>query len=180
VVGLAVACAEPGATLRETFALAKVVGEAVERYPGSELIESFFGARAGDTGGAAIAGAGGADAREPASVADRVRPEGLPLALAVSTCRDVVTVLESRAEPDEADSFRCLLADVALAVAEVSRSGGVLGIGAVRVAPAERDVVDAVRDALGFEPLRGEGRPTPTPPFPGGHPGLSEEPIRPE
>jgi hypothetical protein len=129
VVGLAVASADPGGTLRETFAIAGIVSTAVERYPGNALIASLRTAHEGGAGAAGHRPDGGA---EPTRRTSQDGGAGALPGLAVDACRRVSAALEARAEPEEADGFRRFLADVALAVAEAADSGGMLGIGGVR------------------------------------------------
>jgi hypothetical protein len=173
-IGLAAATADSGASLVETFAIASAVSAAAERYPGNQLLASLWGpgaaAQAAHPGAAIPGGPGSAPGASSPQPADR------PLAIAIETCRKVETVLQACPDPDEADGFRRFLADVALDVAEASTSGGVFGIGGVRVTPAEAEIVEAVRDALGLEPLVDADRQSP----PGAAPAPSGEPIQPE
>jgi hypothetical protein len=144
VVGVAVALAEKGGVLRELMTIASLSATVRERYPDDELMGALWATRQ--------------DPAIPAQAVPAVETkeiEGALLDRALETCHKVVALLGERASTAEAQDFRLLLGEVAIAVANTTHSGGVLGFGGVLVTPAERAVVDAIRSALDLESMPG-------------------------
>ena len=59
-------------------------------------------------------------------------------------------VLDRKSTPDEARGFKAWLVAIALAVAESSKEGGFLGIGAVRVSDKEQRALATLKQELGI------------------------------
>jgi len=143
IVALAVSYAEPGGVAREMISSVIMEGMVGQRYPGNELLGALWTTKGGT----------------PPAVSSptHLEPEHLKeqtLEQALDACRKVMTILEDRSNADEAGEYRRFLGDVAVAAAEAARTGGFFGIGGVLVTPAERTAVDAIREALGLEPMR--------------------------
>jgi len=68
--------------------------------------------------------------------------------LAVKSARQAFEVLNSKGGELDAYAYRTFVAGVARAVAEAAREGDVMGIGGRLVSDAERDVIQAVTNAL--------------------------------
>jgi len=85
----------------------------------------------------------------PAGPTEQVqRPEEIK-ALALQTCREVVTLLARKAPAPEAEGYKRWLLTVAQRVAEAAKEGGFLGIGGVRVSEAEQATLAEIAGALG-------------------------------
>ena len=61
----------------------------------------------------------------------------------------VNVILNAKATPEEAESFRRWLLDVAQAAANAAKEGGFMGFGAVRVSEGEQKMLDQLRSTLG-------------------------------
>ncbi|HET8784766.1 MAG TPA: hypothetical protein VFM38_03965 [Candidatus Limnocylindrales bacterium] len=59
-------------------------------------------------------------------------------------------VLDKKSTPEEARAFKAWLVGIALAVAESSKEGGFLGIGAVRVSDKEQRALATLKQELGI------------------------------
>ncbi len=178
IIGVAVAYAEPGAAAREVITAALMQGTAAKRYPGNELLGSLWSVRPGAAAEATpvqpvpLPSSAGEAASLPRELLDR----------ALETARKVVALLDDRSGPLESEGVRSFLGDVAVATAEAARSGGFLGLGGVRVTPAERAAVDAIREALGLEPMPAKAEDAQAPPAPDtvqGAPSVPSGPINP-
>ena len=67
----------------------------------------------------------------------------------IEAARRAGAILDVQADPSEAARVRAWYLSVAQRVAEVSREGGVLGIGGEKVSNFEREAIKAIADALG-------------------------------
>ena len=65
---------------------------------------------------------------------------------------EAVSLLESKATPEEVETYRTFALDVAVHAAEADKSGGFLGVGGERVTAAETTALADVAAALGAEP----------------------------
>jgi hypothetical protein len=140
-----------------------------QRYPGNELLGALW-----TTKGGTPPAVSSPTHLEP----DRFKEQTIEQAL--DMCRKVVAILDDRSNAKEAGEYRQFLGDVAVAAAEAARTGGFFGIGGVLVTPAERTTVDAIRDALGLEPIRDpEGAQPPAPDSMSGIPGAPSGSIDP-
>jgi hypothetical protein len=176
VVGVAVSLAEKGGTIRELMTVAGLSVTIRERFPDNELMGSLW-----------VTPQGAHKSTMPIAGVDEGEIGGALLDRAIETCHKVMALLGERSTTKEAEPFRLLLGEVAVAVASTTRSGGVLGIGGVLVTPAERAAVDAIRAALDLEPMPGAAGDAPrdgasTPPSPDlirGGPGIPSGSIDP-
>jgi hypothetical protein len=73
-------------------------------------------------------------------------------ALAQQELRDAIGVLQTKATPDEADSYKKFVMTVAQAVAGAHKEGGFLGIGGKEVSDEENKALDEISTALGAPP----------------------------
>jgi hypothetical protein len=62
-----------------------------------------------------------------------------------------VSLLESRASPEEVEAFKRFCLDVAEHAAEATKSGDFLGIGGKRISAAESAALDQIASTLGIE-----------------------------
>lgn len=83
----------------------------------------------------------GTEDREPGDLRSRV----------LARCGAVADVLEVRASQQEAQAFKAWLLELAAAVAEAAREGGVLGITGARVSDEERAMLGDLAHALRSE-----------------------------
>jgi hypothetical protein len=133
LAGLIVATAQRGGTLRESLAMGKAYAEAKQKHgEGSELL------------GDIVAGPPQVEPRQFTSAED-LRTQG------IERLRSAVALVESKATPDEAESYKRFAITVAQRAAEADKSGGVLGIGGERVSDAERTALAEIAEALGTE-----------------------------
>lgn len=64
--------------------------------------------------------------------------------------RSVMTIVRTKAAPEEADAFAGWLVASAQAAAEAAKDGGFMGFGAKQVSEGEQDMLDRVRKAVGL------------------------------
>ena len=131
LAGLVVISAQRGGTIRESFEVAKAYGDARKEHD-AELI--------------------GEIAATPAPL----RPGRFKSAeelhdASLERIREAISLLESKASPEELEAFRAFTLSVAQRAAEADKSGGVLGIGGERVSDSERAALGEVAAALGTE-----------------------------
>jgi hypothetical protein len=67
----------------------------------------------------------------------------------VAELRVVNGILDEKATPEEAASFRLWLVQAAQGTAEAAREGGFLGVGTTRVSKGEMAMLDTIREILG-------------------------------
>ncbi len=132
LAALVVISAQRGGSIRESIAVAKAYTEARQQHD-SELIGEIAGTKPS------------IDPREFHS------PEELRTG-ALDRVREAVALLESKATPEEVDSFKQFTLSVVQRAAEADKSGGVLGIGGERVSDAERAALGEIAAALGTDP----------------------------
>ncbi len=137
VAGMTLLAAERGGTLRESVEIAKVYAEEKQDPAAPELIRELVSDRP-SVDPERFAPQGG----EKATPED-VRARGHEI------LRDALGVLEGKAEADEIDAYKRFCLEIAQRVAERTKSGGVLGVGAKSVAEAEQAALDALAAALG-------------------------------
>lgn len=92
--------------------------------------------------------------KEIVSSAPHVDPEGLkdPAALdarAKASVHEALSLLESKATPEELEAYRRFVLNVAQTVARAHREGGFLGIGGKEVSASEQAVLDELAATLG-------------------------------
>jgi hypothetical protein len=133
IAGLIVITAQRGGTIRESVAMAKAYAEAGRAHGGGELLGEIVGK------------APEVSPREFSSV-DELNAQG------AERIRNAVSLLESKASPEETDAYKQFTITVATRAAEADKSGGFLGVGGERISDAERAALDRIREALGLEP----------------------------
>jgi hypothetical protein len=132
--GMRVIAAERGGTLRESMALGRVYKEARSTHGESELLDELIGS-------------------PPAISPERVQQAGGDIgAAATDQLKAAMAILEAKATPEEADSYKRFVMTVAQAVAAAHKEGGVLGIGGKPVSDAENRALDEISIALGSPP----------------------------
>ena len=132
--GIRVISADRGGTLRESLAMSRVYQEARGQQGQSELLDELV--------------------KSPPSI-DRERlrdAHGNIAALASEQLREAIGIVEAKATPDEADSYKRFVMTVAQAVAGAHKEGGFLGIGGERISDAENQALDEISMALGPPP----------------------------
>jgi len=66
----------------------------------------------------------------------------------VNECKQAADIVAAKS-PEEAESYRSFLLDIAQKTAESSKEGGFLGIGAIRVSDEEKHALATLAEALG-------------------------------
>jgi uncharacterized protein YfkK (UPF0435 family) len=121
--GLLVVTASHGGTIRETIALAKAYAEARAQHGESELLDEIV-------------------AEKPRMERGKVHnPEELR-DQSIDCLRDVTTLLEHKATPEERDDYRRFVLAVTSKVAEAHREGG------QQVSPQEQQAIQDITAAL--------------------------------
>ena len=121
--GLLVITASHGGTIRETIALAKAYAEARAQHGESELLDEIV-------------------AEKPRMERGKVHnPEELR-DQSIDCLRDVTTLLEHKATPEERDDYRRFVLAVTNKVAEAHREGG------QQVSPQEQQAIQDITTAL--------------------------------
>src|SRR5688572_20032569 len=118
LAGLLVISAHRGGTIRESLAMAKTYTELREQFTGTELMEDILSSRPE------------LDPKQYSTPED-LRTKG------VERLRETVGLLEQKATPDELESYRQFILEVARRSAEAHKEGGFLGIGGTRVSESE-------------------------------------------
>jgi hypothetical protein len=126
---LLVAAAERGGTFRESLEVAKAYAEARQHGGQNALLDEIVSSPP------AVSGA-------RYSSAEELREASL------QRVRDAVAVLSAKAEPADVEAYRDFVLQVAERVAQAHKEGGVLGIGGKRVSEAERQAIEAIKQAL--------------------------------
>jgi hypothetical protein len=132
--GMRVIAADRGGTLRESLALGRVYRETREAQGASELLDELV--------------------KSPPSIdPEQLREAGGNLAeVATTRLRDAMSVLASKATPEEVDAYKTFVMTVAQTVAAAHKEGGFLGIGGKQVSDAENQALDEISTALGSPP----------------------------
>jgi len=129
--GLIVITAQRGGSFRESFSMAKSYAEARKQHGESELLDEIVSTK---------------------PQADHTRyhsPEELRNG-GLQHLREAVSLLESKATPEEVDEYRRFTVNLAQHVAEAHKEG-FLGLSGERVSDAEREAVEQVAEALGAD-----------------------------
>jgi hypothetical protein len=124
LAGMIVLTAEHGGSIRETFALAKAYAEAQRQHGQSELLDEIVSIKPQFD-------------RKQYDTTEKLHDEGL------QRLRDAAAALESKATPEEIESYRGFVLGLARRVAEAHHEGG------EAVSPAEQSALDEVSSALG-------------------------------
>ena len=127
--GLLVATAQRGGTFREAFSIAKAYTEARRSLGESELLDQI------------------AAAKPEMKVERHSSKEELEQEV-LQNLRDAVTLVESKATPEETEAYRRFIVHLAERVAEAHREG-FLGLTGERVSDAERGAIRKTEEAVG-------------------------------
>jgi hypothetical protein len=71
------------------------------------------------------------------------------LAQVLAACRRAANLLDSRAYPEDREAYQEWMQAIAARVCAASRTGGVFGVGGVRVSPSEQAFLDELARAFG-------------------------------
>ena len=143
-VASGVVAADPSglfSSVKESFAGAKGVAQAIETHGGLELFSALAADRSlpGMPDPKALLGEG---SREQ-------QMQNLKNAV-LERVKSAVALLGAKASPDEATAYKQMLVDVAQQAADASKEGGFLGFGGVRVSDKEKAFIAEVKDAAGI------------------------------
>jgi hypothetical protein len=132
--GMRVISADRGGTLRESLAMGRVYQAARASHGESELLDELIKS-------------------PPAIDPSRLQEAGGNMSTVASErLRAAMAILEAKATPEEADSYKRFVMTVAQAVAGAHKEGGFLGIGGKQVSDAENQALDEISVALGSPP----------------------------
>jgi hypothetical protein len=122
--GMIVVTADHGGMMRETFAMAKAYGEARQQHGKSQLVDEIASAK---------------PERDHTRVhsADELRRHGL------DALRQVITLLEAKAQPEEVEEYRRFVLALAERVAGRHEEHG------TAISDKERAAIDEIAGALG-------------------------------
>jgi hypothetical protein len=122
--GMIVVTAQRGGSFRETIAMAKAYVEARQQHGKSELLDAIVAAK---------------PERDHSHThsPEELKQQGL------QQLRDSVTLLESKAAPEEVDEYRRFIVNLSHKVAAAHREHG------VDVSESEQSAIDAITEALG-------------------------------
>ena len=130
LAGMRVITASRGGTIRESIAMGKVYTEARSHQGESELLDQLV-------------------ASPPSIDAQRAREGGDIAAASTERLREAVSLLESKASPEEAEAYKRFVLSVAEAAAKAHKEGGVLGVGGKEVSEEEQAALDDIAATLG-------------------------------
>jgi hypothetical protein len=130
IAGLLAITAQRGGTFRESISMAKAYTEVRQRSGESELLDEIVAERPEMDPGRF---------RTP----EELRDGGL------RRLREAVDLLEQKATPEEVESYRGFVLNLAESVAAAHKEGGFLGIGGQEVSEAEQKALEEIASALG-------------------------------
>jgi hypothetical protein len=140
MAGLAVVAASPSGpfgVVKELFAVGKMLGEVKAQGSSNELIKALV----------ADIEAGARELSAPAELKGKT-PDQVK-SYAIESVRQVGTLIDKKAKPDEAQGFKQWLVAVTQKVAEAAKEGGFLGFGGTQVSEQEGATIKEVSTALG-------------------------------
>lgn len=140
MAGLVVVAASPSGPvgiLQETFAVGKVLADAKAQTPG-ELISSLV---------ADLTTEEGRKAARPADLVGK-SPEQIK-SNALDSLRQVGTLLDQKARPEESQAVKRWLHDTGKRVSEAAKEGGFLGLGGTQVSEQEKAALNELGRSLG-------------------------------
>lgn len=142
MAGLAVVAASPSGpfgVVKEMFAVAKVLADVKTHGASNELVKTLV----------ADLETGARDQSAPAELKgkapDQVR------SYAIENCRQVASLIEKKAKPEEAQGFKQWLVSVSQRVAQAAKEGGFLGIGGTQVSEQEAATLKELSTVLGLK-----------------------------
>jgi hypothetical protein len=129
LAAMRVVAATRGGTIRESFAVAQTYAKARQQHGASELLDEVVASPpaldAASVKGGDIAGSSDQRLREAAGL------------------------VQEKATPEEAESYKQFVLSLARAAAEAHREGGILGMGGQQVSPDEQKALDEIAQTLG-------------------------------
>jgi hypothetical protein len=137
-VGGVIMAASPSSgagSAQEIAALAQAASEAVQAAPPNSLLSSLS-QEVRQITRQIQAGEGLADLQQTGTAG-------------LETCRQVASLVDAKASPQDAAAYKAMLLDVANKVASAAKEGGFLGIGGKQVSDAEQQALTAIGQALG-------------------------------
>ena len=140
MAGLVVVAASPSGPvgiLQETFAVGKVLADAKAQSPG-ELISSLV---------ADLTTEEGRKAARPTDLVGK-SPEQIK-SNALDSLRQVGTLLDQKARPEESQAVKRWLHDTGKRVSEAAKEGGFLGLGGTQVSEQEKAALNELGRSLG-------------------------------
>ena len=129
LAGMRVVTAHRGGTIRESLAMGKVYASARERQGQSELADALVSS-------------------PPAVDQERVRAVGDVARATTEGLREALGILERKASPEELETYKRFVLDVAEAAAQAHKEGGFIGIGGKQVSESEQAALDEIAAAL--------------------------------
>ena len=129
LAGMRVVTAHRGGTIRESLAMGKVYAAARERQGQSELADALVSS-------------------PPALDQERVRAVGDVARATTEGLREALGILERKASPEELETYKRFVLDVAEAAAKAHKEGGFIGIGGKQVSESEQAALDEIAAAL--------------------------------
>ena len=129
LAGMRVVTAHRGGTIRESLAMGKVYASARERQGQSELADALVSS-------------------PPAVDQERVRAVGDVARATTEGLREALGILERKASPEELETYKRFVLDVAEAAAKAHKEGGFIGIGGKPVSESEQAALDEIAAAL--------------------------------
>ena len=129
LAGMRVVTANRGGTIRESLAMGKVYAHARERQGQSELLDALVSS-------------------PPALDRERVRAVGDVGRATTQGLRDALEILERKASPEEVETYKRFVLDMAEAAAKAHKEGGFIGIGGKQVSESEQAALDEIAAAL--------------------------------
>jgi hypothetical protein len=127
--GLAVIASDRGGSIKETFSMAKAYTEARKQRGDSELLDEIVNAK-------------------PEMDRTRAHSQEEMKEHALQDIRDAVSLVESKATPEELEEFRGFIRGLAQRVAE-ARKEGFMGLSGERVSDEEKAAIEEINTALG-------------------------------
>jgi hypothetical protein len=127
--GMIVISAQRGGTLRESISMARAYEEA-RHQEATELVDE-------------IAASGPEFRPQRYSSAEELKQLGL------QRLKEAVQMLEQKATPEEVESYKGFVLDLAERAAKAHREGGFLGVGGKEISESEQAALDEVAAALG-------------------------------
>lgn len=130
LAGMRVVTAGRGGTLRETVAMAQTYAKARQQHGESELLDDLV-------------------ASPPMMDPGRVQGMGDVATASTTRLREAAALLDAKATPEEAESYKAFVLTLAKAAAEAHKEGGFMGVGGSQVSETEQSALDDIAATLG-------------------------------
>ncbi len=129
LAGMRVITAARGGKIRESLAMGKVYAHAREQQGQSELLDALLSS-------------------PPALDQERLRAAGDVGTASTERLREALEILGQKASPEELETFKRFVMDLAEAAAKAHKEGGFIGIGGKQVSESEQAALDEIEAAL--------------------------------